>query len=101
MLINPLTFPMGVALRLPRAKFVPKNLVEFIASRFPVMAMSNDSFNFSLLKLFSFGFSKSDSQIKINEGETILLRYWSWKKLGYIRKAYTLMKGKITMQRLP
>lgn len=62
--------------------------------------MSADSFNFSLLKLFSFGFSKSDSTIKLNEGETILLRYWNWRKFGYIRKAYTLNDGKIHIQRL-
>lgn len=62
--------------------------------------MSSDSFNFSMLKLFSFGFSKSDSQIKLNEGETILLRYWSWKKFGYIRKALTLKDGKVEVQRI-
>ncbi len=62
--------------------------------------MAEDSFNFSLLKLFSFGYSKHDEQIKLKEGETILLRYWSWRKLGYIRKAYTLMDGKVSMQRL-
>lgn len=61
---------------------------------------SSDSFNFSLLKLFSFGFSKTDSAIKINEGETILLRYWSWRKMGYNRKAYTCKDGKITMEKL-
>lgn len=62
--------------------------------------MNTDTFSFSLLKLFTIGFSKTDSTIKINEGETILLRYWSWKKFGYIRKAYTLKDGKIKIQRL-
>ena len=62
--------------------------------------MSSDSFNFSLLKLFSFGFTKTDSVIKINEGETIILRYWSWKKMGYIRKAYSRKGNKVRMERL-
>jgi len=62
--------------------------------------MSEDSFHLSILKLFSFGVTKHDTQIKLNEGETILLRYWSWRKFGYIRKAYTLKDGKVHMQRL-
>lgn len=62
--------------------------------------MSEDSFNFSFLKLFSFGFTKHDNPIKLNEGETIILRYWSWRRLGHIRKAYTMKDGKTHMQRL-
>ncbi len=62
--------------------------------------MNKDTFHLSFFKLFTLGVTKHDSQIKLNEGETILLRYWSWRKLGYIRKAYTLKSGKVHMQRL-
>ena len=50
--------------------------------------------------IFSFGISKNDNEIKLKEGETILLRYWSWRKLGYVRKALTLVDGKVEVQRL-
>ena len=62
--------------------------------------MSSDSFKFDFFRLISFGFSKTDTEIKLNEGETIILRHWSWRKFGHIRKAYTLKDGKVTMQRL-
>ncbi len=61
--------------------------------------MSDDSVSVKT-PLFSFGISKHDEQIKLKEGDTILLRYWSWRKFGYIRKAYSLVDGKVKVQRL-
>lgn len=60
--------------------------------------MPYDSFNFSFLKIFSLGFTKHDEQIKLKEGETILLRYWNWKKFGYSRKAYSVKDGITKME---
>ncbi len=62
--------------------------------------MGSDSFHISLLRLFSFGVSKTDTVIKIKEKDNIILRSWSWKKMGYVRKLYFLKDGKITMQKL-
>ncbi len=61
--------------------------------------MSEDTFRIGGFG-FHFGFTKKDNQIKLNEGETILLRYWSWRKMGHIRKAYTLKDGKVHIQRI-
>ncbi len=62
--------------------------------------MSSDSFSLSLLKLFHLSMSKTDTVTKINEGDTIMLRDWSWKKFGYSRKAYTMKNGIVHMVRL-
>jgi len=61
--------------------------------------LSKDSFHFKI-PFFSFDVSKHDEQIKLKEGETILLRYWNWIKFGYIRKALTLVDGKVQVQRI-
>ena len=61
--------------------------------------LSEDSFKIGALG-FNFGFTKKDNQINLKEGETILLRYWSWRKFGHLRKAYTLKNGKLHVQRL-
>ncbi len=62
--------------------------------------MSSDSFQLSLLKIFSLGIKKSDSTIKLLENEHIILRSWSWKRMGYIRKSYTLKNGEVIIQML-
>jgi len=61
--------------------------------------MSSDSFHIGFLGI-KFGFSKTDSKLILSEGETVILRYWNWRKFGYQRKAYTLKNGKISVQRL-
>ena len=48
--------------------------------------------------LFSFGIKKKEFVLTLNEGETKILRYWSWRKFGYIRKAVTLKDGEIQVQ---
>ena len=64
-----------------------------------LLAMSEDSFRIGGFG-FHFGISKKDNQIKLNEGETILLRYWSWRKFGHVHKAYSLQDGKVHVQRI-
>ncbi len=61
--------------------------------------MSEDKLNIGGLG-FNFGISKKDEQIKLKEGEVVILRHWNWKVFGYIRRAYTLKNGKVIMQRL-
>lgn len=56
--------------------------------------MSEDSLNVKT-PLFSFGVLKKESKIIINEGDTILIRSWSWRKWTFIRKAVTVRNGKI------
>lgn len=61
--------------------------------------MSEDRFKIGFLG-FNLSLTKKDNQIKLKEGETILLRYWNWKKFGYIRKAYSLHKGRLRVMRV-
>lgn len=61
--------------------------------------MSEDSFGLNL-GVFGLNFHKKDVQQKLNEGDTILIRYWSWRKLGYIRKTLTLRDGHIAVKRV-
>jgi len=42
--------------------------------------------------LFSLGIIKKESIAPLEEGKPIILRYWSWKKMGFIRKIVTLKK---------
>ncbi|MDE1814899.1 MAG: hypothetical protein KGI05_09600 [Thaumarchaeota archaeon] len=44
-----------------------------------------------------FGF-KQEHQTTIQEGETLIVKVWSWRKFGYIQKAVTLKDGKITVE---
>lgn len=48
--------------------------------------------------IFSIGFSKKDHSFVIKEGQTIIMRVWKWKRLGYMKKAVTLKNGKIEVQ---
>lgn len=55
--------------------------------------MSTDEVNVKT-PLFSFGISKSEKEIIINEGDTVIIRSWSWKKFKFDRKAVTVTNGK-------
>ena len=55
--------------------------------------MSTDEFNVRT-PLFSFGIKKSEKKIVINEGDTVIIRSWSWRKFAFIRKAVTVKDGK-------
>ena len=59
--------------------------------------MSEDSFSVGS-PLFKIGWSRKDHTLVIEEGQTIIMRSWSWRKFGYIRKAITLKDGKIEVQ---
>jgi len=52
------------------------------------------------LPFLKFGVKKQENYIKLNEGETILVRCWSWKKMGHTRKAYSMKDGVTTMEKL-
>jgi hypothetical protein len=56
--------------------------------------MSEDSFRFHT-PLFGVGLTKRDNEIKLKEGESVILRYWSWRKFGYIRKLVRIVDGKV------
>jgi hypothetical protein len=60
---------------------------------------NQDEFRFST-PFFSFGFKKSDNEIRLEEGETIILRYWSWRKFGFVRKSLKLVDGVVVVNRL-
>lgn len=59
--------------------------------------MNQDSFS---IKFPFFSISKTDSTIKLNEGDTILIKYWSWRRFGHIRKILTLQDGVISVKRV-
>jgi len=61
--------------------------------------MSEDSIGIST-PFFSFSLTKKENHIKIQEGETILLRYWSWRKFGYVKKVMTLNNGVVAVTRI-
>jgi len=59
--------------------------------------MSEDSFKIGI-PLFKFGFTRKDHSFEIKEGQTIIMRVWQWKRLGYMKKAITLKDGRIEVQ---
>ena len=59
--------------------------------------MTEDSFHIGI-PFFKIGWSSKDHQFEIKEGQTIIMRVWKWRKLGYIRKAVTLSEGKIKVK---
>ena len=59
--------------------------------------MSEDEFRLRT-PIFSFGVSKKEHQIILKEGETVIIRSWSWKKFGYIRKAITILGNKVQVE---
>jgi len=54
--------------------------------------MSSDEFSLKT-PLLSFSVKKSERQIIINDGETIIIRFWNWKKFTFIRKAISVRNG--------
>jgi len=52
------------------------------------------------IKTLWFGFRrKSVEQMEtLKEGETKIMRNWSWKRMGYVRKAISLKNGKVISQ---
>ena len=59
--------------------------------------MPETSFNVGI-PFFKVGWTLKDHSFTIKEGQTIVMRSWKWRKLGYIRKAITLKDGKIEVQ---
>ena len=59
--------------------------------------MSEDSFTLGtpILKL---GWTRKDHSFEIKEGQTIIMRVWQWRRMGYMKKAITLNNGKIKVQ---
>ena len=53
------------------------------------MGMSEDSFRIRT-PLFSFGITKKEVETEITIGKPVLLKFWSWKKIGHIRKLITV-----------
>ena len=75
-------------------------MYQLLKGTFTVIVMSNqDEFKFST-PLFSFGVKKSDNEIRLKEGETVILRYWSWRKLGFVRKQLRLVDGVVVVHKL-
>lgn len=60
--------------------------------------MSEDQINVKITPLFTFGLTKKDHEIVIKEGQTIILRYWSWRKFGFMRKAITIKDGDVQVE---
>ncbi|MDE1814716.1 MAG: hypothetical protein KGH87_08925 [Thaumarchaeota archaeon] len=44
-----------------------------------------------------FGF-KQEHQTTIQEGQSLIIKIWSWRKFGFIQKSVTLKDGKITVE---
>ena len=61
--------------------------------------ITSDKLSFKL-PLFSFAVEKTDSQMRLRDNETIILRYWSWRRMGHVRKALTLSEGVVRVQGL-
>ena len=61
--------------------------------------ITSDKLSFKL-PLFSFAVEKTDSQMRLRDNETIILRYWSWRRMGHVRKALTLSDGVVRVQGL-
>lgn len=59
--------------------------------------MTENSFHFGV-PFFRIGWTVKDHSFEIKEGQTIIMRVWKWRNLGYIRKAITLSKGKIKVK---
>ena len=55
-----------------------------------------DNITFKLFNWFSF--SKTDDHLILSEGESVIVRLWSWRKFGFIRKLYTLKNGVVDAQ---
>lgn len=54
---------------------------------------------FSIDTPLGFGIKlKSMHQTMIKEGESLLIKVWSWRKMGFIQKSVTLKDGKITVE---
>jgi hypothetical protein len=59
--------------------------------------MAETSFKFGI-PFFNIGWTQKDHSFTILEGQTIIMRVWKWRKVGYQKKAITLNKGKIEVQ---
>jgi len=59
--------------------------------------MSNKDEVYIKTAFFTFGV-KTNHQVSIQEGQTIFLKSWSWKKFGWIRKAITNNHGVIEVR---
>lgn len=41
---------------------------------------------------------KTQHETTIKEGESLIIKVWSWRRLGFIQKSVTLKDGKITVE---
>lgn len=44
------------------------------------------------------GFSSKSTGYKVKEGDKLILRYWSWRKFGFIRKLLTIKKDSVEVE---
>ena len=59
--------------------------------------MSEDSINIKT-PLISFGFTKKDHILEIEEGAMYLIRSWSWKRLGFTYKVLHVINGEVIVK---
>jgi len=48
--------------------------------------------------LFSFGVKKQEQYFEVEEGKRYILRFWSWRKFGYIKKLITVRDGRLIVE---
>jgi len=48
--------------------------------------------------VFQFGVKKQEQYFEVQDGKQYILRFWSWKKFGYIKKLITVKDGKLIVQ---
>lgn len=59
--------------------------------------MSEDSIHVKT-PLISFGFTKKEHIMEVEEGQSYLIRTWKWRKLGFIYKLLTVKDGELIVK---